>query len=97
MAEHLEAAALADAINALEFWSRVDDGKTIERQFVFKNFSQAFAFMTRVALLAEKQNHHPDWSNSYRNVTVRLTSHDIGRLSERDLKLARSIDKLVDS
>jgi len=95
MAENPEAAALAQAIGELAGWQTVDQGQAIERHFAFRNFAEAFAFMTRVAMLAEKHDHHPDWSNSYRKVTIRLTSHDIGGLSERDLAMARRIDKIV--
>ena len=64
----------------------------IERQFTFADFSAAFAFMVRVALLAETQNHHPTWSNTWNKVTIRLSTHDAGGLTTRDLALARAID-----
>ncbi|MEX0859872.1 MAG: 4a-hydroxytetrahydrobiopterin dehydratase, partial [Cucumibacter sp.] len=67
----------------------------ITRQFKFANFIDAFGFMGRVALLAEKANHHPDWSNSYNRVTVSLTTDDAGGLTEKDVALARAIDLLV--
>ena len=69
-------------------------GDTIQREFVFENFIEAFGFMTRVAILAEKQNHHPEWSNVYNKVTITLTTHDAGGVTEKDLKLASSIKKL---
>lgn len=66
------------------------------RSFKFKDFSEAFAFMTRVAFLAEKQNHHPDWSNVYNTVHIALNTHDAGgAVTEKDHKLAAAIDKLV--
>jgi 4a-hydroxytetrahydrobiopterin dehydratase len=63
--------------------------------FKFKTFSEAFAFMTRVALAAERAGHHPDWSNSYNTVTIRLSTHDAGGLSDKDIALAEAIDKLL--
>ena len=70
------------------------DGVSIRRQFTFKNFREAFAFMTQVALLAEKHDHHPNWSNVYNVVTVEFTSHDVGALTDRDTKMAEAINKL---
>ena len=66
----------------------------LKRQWQFSDFSEAFAFMTRVALLAESMQHHPNWSNVYNRVTIELTTHDIGGLSHLDAELARSIDDL---
>ena len=83
------------ALAELPEWSLRGDGLAIERQFQFKNFSEAWAFMNRVALLAEKHDHHPEWSNVYNRVAITLTTHDAGGLSERDAKMARAIDKLV--
>lgn len=75
-------------------WTIVD-GKLC-RTFTFKDFSQAFAFMTRVAFLAEKQNHHPEWSNVYNTVRIALSTHDAGgAVTEKDQKLAASIDALM--
>ncbi len=65
------------------------------RTFVFRDFTEAFAFMTRVALLAEKREHHPDWSNSWNEVVIELTSHDAKGLSARDFDLALAIDELA--
>ena len=70
-------------------------GNAIRREFKFKNFNEAWGFMTRVALLAEKQNHHPDWSNVWNKVTIELTTHDSGGLTDNDLRLALAIDKLL--
>jgi len=81
------------ALAALPDWDLRADGLAIERQFNFRDFSEAWAFMSRVALLAEKQDHHPEWSNVYSRVAVTLTTHDAGGLSERDVKMARAIDK----
>ena len=82
------------ALRGVPGWNLSADGASISRSFVFANFNAAFGWMTRVALLAERMNHHPDWSNSYRNVEVTLTSHDAGGLTERDFRLAAAIDQL---
>ena len=73
-------------------WEIKDGG--LEREFKFKDFAQAFAFMTRVAAVAEELNHHPDWSNSYNRVMIRLVSHDAGGVSDRDRALAERINQL---
>lgn len=73
-----------------------EENNTLSKTFKFANFIDAFAFMTRVALLAEKQNHHPNWSNVYNTVTINLNTHDAGDVvTEKDRKLAAAIDKLV--
>ncbi len=74
-------------------WEARDGG--LHRELEFADFSQAFAFMTRVARLAEKLDHHPDWSNSWNRVTIDLTSHDVGGLTARDIRLAEGINQLV--
>ena len=79
-------------------WTLARDGKAITRTFQFKDFSQAWGFMSRVALLAEAQDHHPEWFNVYAKVEVTLTTHDAGAsggLSQRDAKLARAIDGIA--
>ena len=91
----LTAAERADALAELLDWNLRGDGLAIEREFKFKDFSQAWAFMARVALLAEKHDHHPEWSNVYNRVAITLTTHDAGGLSERDARMARAIDKLL--
>ena len=74
-------------------WQEKDN--QLQRTFEFKNFSQAFAFMTRIAFVAEKMNHHPDWSNSWNKVIVSLSTHDAGNIvTEKDHKLAKSIDEI---
>ena len=83
----------AEALAALPDWSPRADGLAIERRFKFRDFSEAFAFMTRVALLAEKHDHHPEWSNVYNRVDVTLTTHDANGLTQRDLDLARHADE----
>ena len=76
-------------------WAMVDGRDAIHKQFVFRNFIEAFGFMTRAALWAEKWDHHPEWSNVYKTVDVTLTSHDVDGLSARDVKLASKLDKLA--
>lgn len=77
----------------LQGWRAVDGRDAIARSFAFKDFNQAFAFMTRVALMAEKMDHHPEWSNVYHKVEIVLTSHDAGGVTERDVRLAKFIDQ----
>ncbi len=73
-----------------------EENNKLSKSFTFKNFSEAFAFMTRVALAAEKMNHHPDWSNVYNKVEINLNTHDAGDMvTDRDRKLAAEIDKLT--
>ena len=77
-----------------EGWSLSSDGKAIEKSFRFKDFSEAFAFLTRVALHSEKVDHHPEFTNVWNRVDFRLTTHDKGGVTESDLRLARAIDQL---
>lgn len=83
------------ALAELPEWTLRSDGLAIERHFKFADFSAAFAFMTRVALLAEKADHHPEWGNVYNRVEIALTTHDAGGLSERDVALAKAIGGLL--
>ncbi len=76
-------------------WALVRDGKAIQRSFQFGDFSEAWGFMSRVALLADSQDHHPEWFNVYAKVEITLTTHDAGGLSTRDASMARAIDRLV--
>lgn len=87
------AAALAEL--AASGWSYDPTRDGVTKTFVFRNFIDAFGFMTRAAIWAEKWNHHPEWSNVYKSVTVLLTTHDAGGLSEADLRLARKMDQLA--
>ena len=84
-----------EALGALPEWRLRDDGLAIERELKFADFNEAFGFMTRVALLADKHDHHPEWSNVYNRVAITLTTHDAGGLSARDVAMARAIDALV--
>ncbi len=79
----------------LPHWTMLPDRDAIRRTLKFTDFSAAWGFMSRVALLAEAQDHHPEWENVYNRVTITLTTHDTGGLSERDVKLASSIDRLA--
>ena len=75
-------------------WELVADGTAIEKTYTFRNFRAAMGWMVRAAFEAEELNHHPDWSNVYRTVVVRLTTHDTGGLTEKDFELARRFDRL---
>lgn len=89
----LDQAAIDAALAELEGWGLAPDGRSISRRFTFADFRAAFAFMTECALAAEKLDHHPEWSNVYSRVSVTLTTHDSGGLTERDLRLARWMDR----
>ena len=80
---------------ALTTWSLAEDRDAIEKSFVFSDFNEAFCWMTRVALAAEKINHHPEWFNVYKKVSVTLSTHDAGGLTQLDIKLARIMDDLA--
>ena len=81
------------ALTGLDGWREVEGRAAIARTFTFANFSEAFAFMTRVALLAEKMDHHPEWSNVYRTVEVVLATHSAGGVTELDIKMARAMNR----
>ncbi|MGN6357693.1 MAG: 4a-hydroxytetrahydrobiopterin dehydratase [Novosphingobium sp.] len=91
----LTPAERAAALAELTDWTLRGDGLAIERTFRFADFSEAFSFMTRVALLAEKADHHPEWANVYNRVEITLTTHDAGGLSRRDVALAKAIGALL--
>lgn len=96
MIEPLDHAARATLAEDLPDWDLDDARDALVRQFVFADFSAAFGFMTRVAMLAEAHDHHPEWSNVYNRVDIALTTHDAGGLSSHDLAMARAIDALAD-
>lgn len=96
MIEALSEAERAEALDGLPDWDYDDDRDAIRRSFTFNGFGEAFAFMTQVALMAEKADHHPEWSNVYNRVDILLTTHDAAGLSARDIDLATQIDALVD-
>jgi len=95
MVDRLDDATRAQALADLPEWRLAAGPEGIARRFMFGDFSQAFAFMARVALLAEKADHHPEWSNIYNRVDILLTTHDAGGLSQRDIDMARAIDALL--
>ncbi len=96
MVEQLSEDERAEALDELDEWDFDEGRDAISRNFTFDDFSEAFAFMTRVALLAEKYDHHPEWSNVWNRVEILLTTHDAGGLSHRDITMAEAIDALVD-
>ena len=95
MAQKLDNAARKSALAKLNGWSDVSGRDAISKKFTFKNFNEAFGFMSRVALVAEKMDHHPEWSNVYKTVDVTLSTHDAGGLTELDVKLAEAMDKIA--
>lgn len=95
MAQKLAAQARVDGLRKLNGWNDVSGRDAITRKFVFKDFNQAFGFMTRAALIAEKMDHHPEWFNVYKTVEVTLSTHDAGGVTELDIKLAGEMDKLA--
>lgn len=95
MADKLSGQARRDALARLKGWSSIDGRDAIAKTFVFADFNAAFGFMTRVALVAEKMDHHPEWSNIYKTVEVTLSTHDAGGLTERDIALAEAMDRIA--
>ncbi|MBV9346420.1 MAG: 4a-hydroxytetrahydrobiopterin dehydratase [Pseudolabrys sp.] len=94
MATKLSGEARKTALGKLKGWSDAQDRDAISKKFVFKDFNEAFGFMSRVALVAEKMDHHPEWFNVYKNVEVTLSTHDAGGVTEKDIKLAEAMDKI---
>ena len=95
MPKRLSAEARDEALVTLTGWKLVDGREAIAKRFVFHDFNEAFGWMSRVALLAEKMDHHPEWSNVYKTVEVTLATHDAGGLTELDVKLARAMDAMA--
>lgn len=90
--DKLDEAAISEALASLANWRRVEGRSAIARTFTFRNFSEAFAFMTRTALAAEKLDHHPEWTNVYKTVEVTLSTHDVDGVTELDIDLAKRMD-----
>ena len=88
----LDTAAREAALKELPNWREVPGRDVIARKFEFQDFNAAFGFMTRAALLAERMDHHPEWMNVYKTVDVRLTTHDAGGLTEKDVRMAKAMD-----
>jgi 4a-hydroxytetrahydrobiopterin dehydratase len=95
MAEKLTGSARKTALDMLSGWSEVKGRDAITKKFTFADFNEAFGFMARVALIAEKADHHPEWFNVYNKVEVTLSTHDAGGVTARDVKLATAMDKLA--
>lgn len=92
MAEKLTGAARADALAELDGWAEADGRDAIRKTFRFKDFNEAFGFMARAAMMAEKMDHHPEWFNVYNRVDVTLATHDAGGVTEKDARLAAFMD-----
>ncbi|KAF0136847.1 MAG: 4a-hydroxytetrahydrobiopterin dehydratase [Xanthobacteraceae bacterium] len=95
MATRLTDAQRRDALAALPGWIETEGRDAITRRFAFRDFSEAWGFMSRVALAAEAMDHHPEWFNVYRTVEVTLSTHDAGGLTEKDVKLARAMNDIA--
>ena len=95
MVEKLTGTARTAALGKLTGWSEVAGRDAITKKFSFKDFNEAFGFMTRAALIAEKLDHHPEWFNVYNRVEVTLATHDAGGVTERDVKLAEAMNRLA--
>ena len=95
MAQKLSAEARSRALGRLKGWSEVAGRDAISKKFVFADFNEAFGFMARAALMAEKLDHHPEWFNVYKTVDVTLSTHDAGGVTELDIKLAEAMDKFA--
>ena len=93
----LEGQARKDALAKLPHWRELPGRDAIARKFVFADFNQAFGFMARAALTAEKMDHHPEWSNVYKTVEVTLSTHDAGGVTHKDIELAKAMDGFAGS
>ncbi len=95
MVDKLSGAAREKALGELKGWTKTRGRDAIEKTFLFKDFNEAFGFMTRVALAADKADHHPEWFNVYNKVQVTLTTHDANGVSERDVAMAKFMDRIA--
>ncbi len=96
MADKLTAEELETALGKLKGWSKAEDREAISRSFEFKNFNQAFAFMTQGALMAERMDHHPEWFNVYNKVDVTLSTHSAEGVTDLDVRLAEFMNRAAD-
>jgi 4a-hydroxytetrahydrobiopterin dehydratase len=94
MAQRLSEEARKEALRALPGWSEVEGRDAIGRTFTFKDFNEAFGFMSRVALIAEKNDHHPEWRNVYKTIEVVLATHDAGGVTTLDIDLAKAMNRI---
>ena len=95
MTKKLTATEIDEAVNRLDGWKQAQEREAIQKTFTFANFNRAFAFMTQVALNAEKMDHHPEWFNIYNRVDVTLATHDVDGLSRKDIELADFMNAIV--
>jgi len=95
MTQRLTGEARKSALTGLPGWSEVDGRDAIAKTFVFKDFNEAFGFMSRVALVAEKHDHHPEWRNVYKTVEVVLATHDAGGVTAKDIELAKAMNAIA--
>src|ERR1700757_460634 len=95
MSQRLTAEARKSGLKDLPGWTEVAGREAIAKTFVFKDFNEAFGFMSRVALVAEKHDHHPEWRNVYKTVEVVLSTHDAGGLTSRDIELAKAMNAIA--
>jgi 4a-hydroxytetrahydrobiopterin dehydratase len=95
MAQKLTADARKTALGRLPRWAEMSGRDAIARKFTFGDFNEAFGFMTRAALVAERMDHHPEWFNVYRTVEVTLSTHDAGGVTELDVRLAEAMDRIA--
>jgi 4a-hydroxytetrahydrobiopterin dehydratase len=95
MAERMSAEARKAALKGLGGWNEVAGREAIERTFVFEDFNEAFGFMCRAALVAEKNDHHPEWRNVYKTVEVVLATHDAGGVTARDVEMAKAMNAIA--
>ncbi|MDQ0313865.1 4a-hydroxytetrahydrobiopterin dehydratase [Amorphus orientalis] len=94
MADRLTTEARDAALKDMPGWSVVADRDAVTRTFEFRNFQEAFGWMTRIALVAEKLDHHPEWFNVYKTVTVTLSTHDAGGVTDLDIEMAKKMDRI---
>ena len=96
MADKLIDDVITKELEKLDGWQRLEARPALYKKFVFKNFNEAWGFMSRCAMLAEKINHHPEWSNIYKTVDITLTTHDAGGITDLDIKMARAMNGYAD-